>query len=197
MCLSHLIYIVPPCLIHTCHAIPMPCSDHVVILKATAWPSRQPCCAVTLRIMAWAWHGMASVNQTWWHCVKGRERHAMCESALNTTNCSSVVMCSFVVYAIWNQLMMLSNTSLIGANFPVDLHWFLVILSLTRMTRRIEELILCHCCMKNRSDIGSACCPQISYHFLSCPQNARNNHESQFRQWGLPTSSCSLSSLVS
>ena len=25
-----------PCLIHTCHAMPMPCSDHAVLLKATA-----------------------------------------------------------------------------------------------------------------------------------------------------------------
>jgi hypothetical protein len=36
MCLSHLIYTVRPCLIHTCHAMPMPCSDHAVLLKATA-----------------------------------------------------------------------------------------------------------------------------------------------------------------
>jgi len=36
MCLSHLIYTVWPCLIHTCHAAPMPCSDHAVLLKATA-----------------------------------------------------------------------------------------------------------------------------------------------------------------
>jgi hypothetical protein len=28
MCLSHLIYTVRPCLIHTIHATPMPCSDH-------------------------------------------------------------------------------------------------------------------------------------------------------------------------
>jgi len=27
MWLSHLIYTVQPCLIHTCHAVPMPCSD--------------------------------------------------------------------------------------------------------------------------------------------------------------------------
>ena len=31
----HLIYTVRPCLIHTCHALPMPCSDHAVLLKAT------------------------------------------------------------------------------------------------------------------------------------------------------------------
>jgi hypothetical protein len=36
MCLSHLIYIVRLCLIHACHAMPMPCSDHAVLLKATA-----------------------------------------------------------------------------------------------------------------------------------------------------------------
>ena len=37
-CVSHLIYTVRPCLIHTCHAMPMPmpCSDHAVLLKATA-----------------------------------------------------------------------------------------------------------------------------------------------------------------
>ena len=34
MCLSHLIYTMRPCLIHTCLA--MPCSDHSVLLKATA-----------------------------------------------------------------------------------------------------------------------------------------------------------------
>ena len=28
MCLSHLIYTVRPCLIHTCYAAPMPCSNH-------------------------------------------------------------------------------------------------------------------------------------------------------------------------
>ena len=69
-CLSHLIYTVRPCLIHTFHA--MPCSDHVVLLKATA----RPCCAMALRRTAWsehgmgmAWHGMANVNQTRPHCV--------------------------------------------------------------------------------------------------------------------------------
>jgi hypothetical protein len=35
MCLSHLIYKVWPCLIHTFHAMPIPCSDHAVLLKAT------------------------------------------------------------------------------------------------------------------------------------------------------------------
>jgi hypothetical protein len=36
MCRSHSIYTVRPCLIHTCHAAPLPCSDHAVLLKATA-----------------------------------------------------------------------------------------------------------------------------------------------------------------
>ena len=40
MCLSHLIYTVRPCVIHTCHAAPMPCSDHTVLLKATAQDGR-------------------------------------------------------------------------------------------------------------------------------------------------------------
>ena len=35
ICLSHLIYTVRPCLIHTCHVMPMLCSDHAVLLKAT------------------------------------------------------------------------------------------------------------------------------------------------------------------
>ena len=111
MCLSHLIYTVRPCLIHTCHAMPMPCSDLAVLFKATAQHStavsRRPCCAVALRIMAWSehgmgmeWHGMGIVNQTRPHCVNqmgkthskslaaryGRgtawARPAMCESAL-------------------------------------------------------------------------------------------------------------------
>jgi hypothetical protein len=41
MCLSHLIYTVRPYLIHTCHAAPMPCSDHAVLLKATAQHGRR------------------------------------------------------------------------------------------------------------------------------------------------------------
>ena len=36
MCLSHLMYTVRPCLIHTCYAMPVPCSDYAVLLKATA-----------------------------------------------------------------------------------------------------------------------------------------------------------------
>ena len=38
---SHLIYAAWPCLIHACHAMPMPCSDHAVFLKATAQHIRQ------------------------------------------------------------------------------------------------------------------------------------------------------------
>src|SRR5215469_859844 len=41
MCLSHLIYTVRSCLIHTCHAAPMPCSGHAVLLKATAQIGRR------------------------------------------------------------------------------------------------------------------------------------------------------------
>jgi hypothetical protein len=41
MCFSHMIYTVRPCLIHTCHATPMPCSGHAVLLKATAQDGRQ------------------------------------------------------------------------------------------------------------------------------------------------------------
>ena len=53
----------------------MPCSDHSVLLKATARPAPGGR-AVALRRSAWsehgmgkAWHGMASVNQTGPHCV--------------------------------------------------------------------------------------------------------------------------------
>ena len=109
MCLSHLIYTVRPCLIHTCHAKPMPCSDHAVLLKATAQHGRLStavlCCGLEKNGMVGAWHGlgMASVNQTRPHCVNqmgkthskplaarhGRgmgtawARHTMCELALN------------------------------------------------------------------------------------------------------------------
>jgi len=41
MCLSHLIYTVLPCLIHACHAEPMPRSDHALLLNATAQCHRQ------------------------------------------------------------------------------------------------------------------------------------------------------------
>jgi hypothetical protein len=40
-CLSHLIHTVRPCLIHTCHAATMPCSDHAVLFKATAQHGRR------------------------------------------------------------------------------------------------------------------------------------------------------------
>ena len=41
MCLSHLIYTVRPCLIRTCLEVPMSCSDHAVLLKATAQDGRR------------------------------------------------------------------------------------------------------------------------------------------------------------
>jgi hypothetical protein len=44
MCLSHLIYTVRPRLIHTCHAEPMPCFDHAVLLKTTAQYGRRVTC---------------------------------------------------------------------------------------------------------------------------------------------------------
>jgi hypothetical protein len=51
MCLSHLIYTVRPCLIHTCHAMPMPCSDHAVLLKATAQRGRREmACGLPVRL---------------------------------------------------------------------------------------------------------------------------------------------------
>ena len=76
----------------------MPCSDHAVLLKATARPSRDGR-AAALRRMARLEHGMASENQTRPHCVNqmgkthskplaercGRgtawAQYAMCESA--------------------------------------------------------------------------------------------------------------------
>ena len=51
MCLSHLIYTVRPCLIHTCHAMPMLCSDHAVLLKATAQHARrETACGLPARL---------------------------------------------------------------------------------------------------------------------------------------------------
>ena len=42
MCLSHLIYTVRPCLIHTCHAAPMPSPTMAFFLRPRrAWPSRE------------------------------------------------------------------------------------------------------------------------------------------------------------
>ena len=75
MCLSHLIYTVRSCLIHTFHAMPMPCSDHAVLPKATAQHGRLStavlCCGLEKNgiVGAWHGHGMASVNQTRPHCV--------------------------------------------------------------------------------------------------------------------------------
>jgi len=40
-CLSNLIYTARPCLIHTCYAMPMSCSDNAVLLKATAQHGRR------------------------------------------------------------------------------------------------------------------------------------------------------------
>jgi len=46
-----LIYTVRPCLIHTCHAAPMPCSDHAVLLKARAQHSRrETACGLPARV---------------------------------------------------------------------------------------------------------------------------------------------------
>jgi hypothetical protein len=51
MCLPHLIYRVRPCLIHTCHAAPMPCSDHAVLFKATAQHvRRETVCGLPARV---------------------------------------------------------------------------------------------------------------------------------------------------
>ena len=59
MCLSHLIYTVRPCLIHTCHA--MPCTDHAVLLKATAQHGRREtavlCSGLEKNGKVGAWHG--------------------------------------------------------------------------------------------------------------------------------------------
>ena len=75
MCLSPLIYTLQPCLINTCHALPMPCSDHAVFLKATARhgsiQTAVLCCGLEKDSMVGAWHGhgMACVNQTRPPCV--------------------------------------------------------------------------------------------------------------------------------
>jgi hypothetical protein len=51
ICLSHLIYTVRPCLIHTCHAAPMPCFDHAVLLKDTAQHGRrETACGLPARV---------------------------------------------------------------------------------------------------------------------------------------------------
>ena len=75
MCLSHFIYTVRPCLIHTYHAAPMQCSDHAVLLKATAQHGHRETAMLWRGLekngMVRAWHGrgMARVNQTRQHCV--------------------------------------------------------------------------------------------------------------------------------
>ena len=66
MCFSHLIYTVRPCLIHTYHAAPMPCSGHAVLLKATA---QHGCRETAVLCCDLEKNGMASVNQTLPHCV--------------------------------------------------------------------------------------------------------------------------------
>ena len=51
MCLTHLIYTLRPCLIHTCHAMPMPCSVHAILLKATAQHDRRgKACGLPARV---------------------------------------------------------------------------------------------------------------------------------------------------
>jgi hypothetical protein len=48
ICLSHLIYTMRPCLIHTCHAMPTLCSEHAVLLNATAQHVRwETACGLT------------------------------------------------------------------------------------------------------------------------------------------------------
>ena len=75
MCHSHLIYTVRQYLIHTCHALLMPCSDHAVLLKATAQHDRLSkavlCCGLEKNGMVGArhGHGMVNVNQTRPRCV--------------------------------------------------------------------------------------------------------------------------------
>ena len=61
MCLSRLIYTVWPYLIHTCHVMLMPCSDHAVLLRATVQHDRLStavlCCGLEKNGMVGAWHG--------------------------------------------------------------------------------------------------------------------------------------------
>jgi len=60
MCLSHLIYTLWPSLIHTCHAAPMPCCAHAVLLKAVAQHGRRetacglPACVRFLLTITWS-----------------------------------------------------------------------------------------------------------------------------------------------
>jgi hypothetical protein len=57
LCLPHLIYTVRPCLIHICHAAPVPCHDHAV-LKAS---SQGHGTARHGRGMRMSWHGMCEL----------------------------------------------------------------------------------------------------------------------------------------
>ena len=51
VCLSHLIYTVRPCLIHTCHVMHLPCFDHAVLLMTTAQHvRRETACALPARV---------------------------------------------------------------------------------------------------------------------------------------------------
>jgi hypothetical protein len=59
VCLSHLIYTVQPCLIHTYHAVPLPCHDHAV-LKATSYVHGT---ARHGRGMASPWHVRLSIGR--------------------------------------------------------------------------------------------------------------------------------------
>ena len=112
-CLSHLIHTVRPCLIHTCHAAAMPCSEHAVRFKATAQHGRLStalCRGLEKKGMVRAWNGrgMTSVNQTRPHYVNqmgkthskplaarhvrgtawARHGHGMlCETAFSGTDC--------------------------------------------------------------------------------------------------------------
>ena len=51
----------------------MPCSDHAILLKATAQHGRREtavlCCCLNGMVGTWHGHGMATVNQTRPHCV--------------------------------------------------------------------------------------------------------------------------------
>ena len=67
MCLFHLLYTVRPCLIYTWDAAPMPCSDHAVLLKATAQRGRLSTAAL------WPWEERHGQSMAW-------ARHGKCES---------------------------------------------------------------------------------------------------------------------
>ena len=70
--------------------MPVPCSDHAVLLKATAQYGRREtaelCCGLENKGMVGAWHGhgMTSVNQTRPHCVNQmRKTHSKPLAARN------------------------------------------------------------------------------------------------------------------